>query len=76
MGATVSELVGENVEIADVRWRGEEFVGFLRQGFSNGAAKMRLACRLVRERVECRTSTDRTEPLTMVSRSKYRGPMT
>src|ERR1700727_2731366 len=50
--ATASELVGDNVEIADVGCRGEELVGFLREGLSNGPAKMRLACRLVRERVD------------------------
>ena len=47
-----SELAGDNVEIADVGCRGEELVGFLREGLSNGPAKMRLACRLVRERVD------------------------
>jgi hypothetical protein len=50
--ATASELVGYDVEIADVGWRGEELVGFLREGLSDGPAKMRLACRLVRERVD------------------------
>ena len=50
--ATASELVGYDVEIADVGWRGEELVGFLSEGLSDGAAKMRLACRLVRERVD------------------------
>src|ERR1700690_740340 len=50
--ATASELVGDNVEIADVGCRGEELVGFLREGLSNGPAKMRLACRLVREPVD------------------------
>src|SRR3984885_2381935 len=50
--ATASELAGDNVEIADVGCRGEELVGFLREGLSNGPAKMRLTSRLVRERVE------------------------
>ena len=50
--ATASELVGYDVEIADVGWRGEELVGFLREGLSDGPAKMRLACRLVRKRVD------------------------
>src|ERR1700733_9706134 len=50
--ATASELAGDNVEIADVGCRGEDLVGFLREGLSNGPAKMRLACRLVRERVD------------------------
>jgi hypothetical protein len=51
MATAASELVGENVEITDVRWRGEELVGFVREDFSNGAAKMSLACRLVWEGV-------------------------
>src|ERR1700735_2753128 len=50
--ATASELVGDDVEIADVGCRGEELVGFLRERLSDWPAKMRLACRLVRERVD------------------------
>jgi len=34
--STASELVGDHVEIADVGWRGEELVGFLREGFPKG----------------------------------------
>jgi hypothetical protein len=33
---TASELVGDDVEIADVGWCGEEFVGLLREGLSTG----------------------------------------
>src|ERR1700742_5094253 len=49
---TSSEFVGENVEKIDVWRRGEELIGFVREGFSDRAAKMGLPCRVVRERVD------------------------
>src|ERR1700727_2347939 len=48
--ATASELVGDNVEFVDVGCRGEELVGFLREGLSDRPAEMRLACSFIRER--------------------------
>src|ERR1700759_4064954 len=59
--ATASDLVGEDVQLADGGGRGEQLVGLLREGLSNLAAKMCLSRRLVGESVD-NAEYRRTEP--------------